>query len=140
MNCQNCGATLSGTERVCPYCGAATGVSQPNTNYGDNYNRQQQTQHVYHHHNGSVQQSNYGYHPEEHVSTGGWIGRSILLAIPILNVILLLVWGFGGSSKRSLVTYARAQLILTLIGILIAVIVAAIAAASGWNFAAMFNR
>ena len=47
--------------------------------------------------------------------------------------VLLLVWGFGGSSKRSLVTWARAQLVLTLISVIIAVIAAIIMAVNGVN-------
>ena len=105
MNCPNCGAPVTNPD-FCGSCGAQ--LREPKNTMR-------------------------GYHPDEHVSTWGWIGRWLLMCIPILNIVLLLVWGFGGSSKRSLVTWARAQLVLTLISVIIAVIAAIIMAVNGVN-------
>ncbi|TSA31139.1 MAG: hypothetical protein D4R65_11635 [Verrucomicrobiaceae bacterium] len=46
------------------------------------------------------------------VSIGDWIVTIILLAIPVVNLIMLLVWAFGGSVHPSKKNYARATLIL----------------------------
>lgn len=144
MNCPNCGAPVMNPD-FCGSCGAQ--LREPkNTNYGDSYNSQTQPRHTQRQQQPPVytqptnagfgtyaQTPMRGYHPDEHVSTWGWIGRWLLMCIPILNIVLLLVWGFGGSSKRSLVTWARAQLVLTLISVIIAVIAAIIMAVNGVN-------
>lgn len=75
-----------------------------------------------------------GYNEDEHVSTWGWIGRWLIMCIPIVNVVMLFVWAFGGTPKRSLKTWARAQLLLVLIGILVTAIIVAILLATGYNF------
>ena len=145
MTCPNCGAPVT-NPNFCESCG--TPLKENNTNYGDSYNtprhaqtRQQRPtyqQQAYQQQpvvpvyvDGSS--SKLGYHPDEHVSTWGWIGRWILMCIPLVNIILLNVWGFGGSSKRSLVTWARAQLVLTVISIIIAVIAIVIMTINGVN-------
>ena len=151
MNCPNCGAPVTDPD-FCGSCGAQLGTPK-NTNYGDSYNTQTQARQSAPRHQQPVYQQNTnagfetyaqtpmrGYHPSEHVSTWGWIGRWLLMCIPIVNVILLLVWGFGGSSKRSLVTWARAQLILTLISVVIAVVAAIILSVNGVNIFESIRR
>ena len=143
MTCPNCGAPVTDPD-FCNSCGTPLRENK-NNNYGDSYNN---ARHAQRNERQSYQQPVYqqpvpvyvdssasrlGLHPDEHVSTWGWIGRWVLMCIPILNIILLLVWGFGGSSKRSLVTWARAQLVLTLISIIIAVIAIIIMTANGIN-------
>ena len=130
MTCPNCGAPVTDPD-FCNSCGTPLRENK-NNNYGDSYNN---ARHAQRNERQSYQQPVYQQpvHPDEHVSTWGWIGRWVLMCIPILNIILLLVWGFGGSSKRSLVTWARAQLVLTLISIIIAVIAIIIMTANGIN-------
>ncbi len=89
MFCQNCGAQMNAGDRTCKRCGAP--VRQAANQY-QNYAQPAE-----------------GYHREEHVSTGGWIGINFLMLIPIVNIILLIVWAFGGSRQRSLQTWARAK-------------------------------
>ncbi len=48
----------------------------------------------------------------EPLSIGQYIGMFLLMLIPIANVILLLVWGFGGSLNLNKRNFARAALIL----------------------------
>lgn len=137
MNCNHCGAPLQPGEKYCTSCGAGVPQTQQqaprqqNTNYGDQYHqpRQQASQPRY-------QQTAYPsysqeYHADEHVSTWGWIGRWILAAIPIVNIIMLFVWSFGSSKKRSLQTWARAQLLLILIAIIIVAVVIVILLITG---------
>jgi len=46
------------------------------------------------------------------VSVGEWIVTFILLAIPVVNIIMLLVWALGGGAHPSKKSYAQATLIL----------------------------
>lgn len=59
----------------------------------------------------------------EPVTTGGFIGIMLLMLIPIVNIILLLVWACGGCRKVNQANFARAMLIMLLIGIILSVVV-----------------
>jgi hypothetical protein len=48
----------------------------------------------------------------EPLRIGQYIGMLLLMCVPILNVILLFVWGFGGSVNLNKKNFARASLIL----------------------------
>jgi hypothetical protein len=48
----------------------------------------------------------------EPVSIGNWIITIILLAIPLVNIIMLIVWAISGSTHPSKRSYAQASLIL----------------------------
>jgi hypothetical protein len=62
------------------------------------------------------------------VSVGEWIVTFILLAIPIVNIIMLFVWGFGASAHPSKKTYAQATLIIMAVLIGLSVVVGILAA------------
>lgn len=49
---------------------------------------------------------------DEEVSVGEWIVTMIILAIPIVNLVMLFVWGFGSDAKPSKKNYAKAILIV----------------------------
>lgn len=59
---------------------------------------------------------------DDEVSVGEWIVTMILLAIPIVNIVMLCIWAFGGNAKPSKKNYALATLIVMAIMIVIAVI------------------
>ena len=46
------------------------------------------------------------------ISTGEWIVSLILCYIPLIGLIMLLVWAFGGSTSPTKANWAKAQLIL----------------------------
>lgn len=73
----------------------------------------------------------YGTPDTQPVSIGGWIGVMLLTCLPLVNIIMLFVWAFSSSTKKSLKNYARASLILALIGVVLVVVVSIILAASG---------
>ena len=52
-------------------------------------------------------------------SSMGWFGRILLTYIPVIGVILLLVWAFGGTSCPAVKTWARAQFLFVLIPMVI---------------------
>lgn len=58
----------------------------------------------------------------ETVSLGDWIVTMILSGIPIVGLIMILVWAFGGGAKPSKKNYARAFIIVALIGIVLGII------------------
>ncbi|MDO4539817.1 MAG: zinc ribbon domain-containing protein [Syntrophomonadaceae bacterium] len=57
------------------------------------------------------------------LGTGAFIGMFLLMLIPLVNIILLLVWAFGPNANRNRKGFARASLILMLIGIIISVVI-----------------
>lgn len=54
------------------------------------------------------------YDDEDHneISTGEWIVSLILSYIPLIGLIMLLVWAFGGSTSPTKANWAKAQLII----------------------------
>ncbi len=65
------------------------------------------------------------------VSVGDWIVTFILLAIPIVNIVMLFVWGFGGSAHPSKKTYAQATLIIMGVVICLGILFGVLAAFAG---------
>lgn len=58
---------------------------------------------------------------DDTVSVGEWVGTMLLMLIPVVNIVLLFVWAFGGAkpSKRN---FFRAYLLLAVISLGISVI------------------
>ncbi len=52
-----------------------------------------------------------GYQQAPVISIGDWIVTSIVLAIPLVNLIMAFVWGFGGNTNPSKANYCKAWLI-----------------------------
>lgn len=50
------------------------------------------------------------------LSIGQYIGMFFLMSIPILNIVLMFKWSFGSSVNQNKKNYARAVLILGVIG------------------------
>ena len=46
------------------------------------------------------------------ISTGEWIVSLILCYIPLIGLIMLLVWAFGGGTSPTKANWAKAQLII----------------------------
>lgn len=56
------------------------------------------------------------------VSMGEWMWTTLLLAIPIVNFVLMLVWAFGGDTKPSKANYCKAALLWMLIGFCLSIV------------------
>lgn len=67
------------------------------------------------------------------VSLGDWILTLIVLCIPIVNLVMLFVWGFANGTHPSKQNFCRAYLIMMLIGLVIFILFAIMG-----GFAAMF--
>lgn len=142
MICRNCGGEYPDYKDNCPNCG----TRNPNVSYNSQYSAPQNS--------GNRNGGQYGYqqpvntvyinepdvHYDEHVSIGGWIGRWIVMCIPIVNIIMLFVWAFGGTRKYSLKTWARARLLLALIVIIALLITVIVLAVSGVNVQEVFKN
>ncbi|MDR0221248.1 MAG: hypothetical protein LBI54_07595 [Lachnospiraceae bacterium] len=59
----------------------------------------------------------------EPVGIGEWILTYILFAIPVVGIIMMFVWAFGGGAKASKANFCKAMLIITLIGIGLSIVV-----------------
>ncbi len=55
------------------------------------------------------------------ISTAGYIGVDLLLAIPGVGLILAIIWACGGCRKYAKRNYARSRLIFMLVGIVLLV-------------------
>jgi uncharacterized membrane protein YdbT with pleckstrin-like domain len=56
------------------------------------------------------------------VSIGDWIVTLLIRLIPIVSLVMLFVWAFGGGTPESKANWAKAVLIFHLIGIVIAIL------------------
>lgn len=156
MNCTHCGNPLPDNTKFCPKCGQTVAASNDNafdsaetTILGQGQAQQSK---------GYQQQApNAGNRPPQYsnpqpqqapvnvympsqqqmdptdlpVSVGGWIGVFLLSCLPIVSIIMLFIWAFSSSTKKSLKNYARAVLIMALIAIVLVIIISIILAAAG---------
>ncbi len=53
------------------------------------------------------------------VSVGQWLVTMLICMIPLVNLIMLFVWGFGGGTHPSKANWAKASLIFAAIVVLL---------------------
>ena len=112
-------------------------------NYNNGYNQQYNAQYQQTYNAQPVPPviPSYGTPETQPVSVGGWIGVMLLSCLPLINLIMLFVWAFSSSTKKSLKNYARATLIMFLIVAVITVIASVVLIACGVNiFSELFNQ
>lgn len=56
------------------------------------------------------------------VSFKEWMITILLLALPIVNIVMLFVWAFGGGASPSKANFAKASLVWAAIGIVLTII------------------
>ena len=104
--CKICNTTVNDEASFCPNCGthlpAGLSTYQPN-------------------------------HSREPISVGGWIGRQLIPCIPLLGgliyLILLFVWSGDTKKEETFRNWAKAQLIVTGIVIVLVVLLIVLAVA-----------
>lgn len=57
------------------------------------------------------------------VSVKDWMLTILLMAIPVVGIIMLFVWAFGGGTNPSKANFAKASLLWAVIGVVIYVVV-----------------
>jgi hypothetical protein len=72
---------------------------------------------------------------EAPISLGNWILTLIVLAIPLVNVIMLFVWGFSAGTPISKRIFCRAELSLLAIVVVLAILVAVLGGAAAFHAA-----
>ena len=141
MYCPHCNSENPEGVKFCVNCGRQieNSVSTDNTNqdYNQNYNRNYNRNY-----NQSYQQPNYNQAQpyqqhvyvqqpaanteDEHMTVGGWIGVFCINLIPfvgtLIYIIMMFVWAFGNTPKKSLKTFARAQLLIMAIVLVLVII------------------
>jgi hypothetical protein len=60
--------------------------------------------------------------PSTEVSLGDWMLTLFLLAIPLVGLIMLFVWAFGGGAPASKANFAKAALLWAAIVIVLSII------------------
>ena len=99
MYCSKCGKELPLNASVCPDCGAAQAendikeVSAKNAASGDFV-----------------------------ISMGEWFVTILLTWIPIVGLVMMFVWGFGGGTNSTKKNWARANLIWMVVGIVLSIL------------------
>jgi hypothetical protein len=71
------------------------------------------------------------------VTIGNWLLTMLIMCIPLVNIIMLFVWGFGGTAFISKANWAKASLIWTLIWIVLSILIFVIFGAGAALFSTM---
>ena len=56
---------------------------------------------------------------DREISIGNWVATLIIANIPVVNLIMFFVWAYGNNTEKSKSNFAKAALILSLIGTLL---------------------
>ncbi len=120
--CENCGKPVYRLDRTCANCGApVTQFAQPA------YTESQSSVRM----DADPMQSS----PYAVLSTWGFVGSMLLMAIPFAGFIITIVWAAGGTANLNRRNLARGSLLLMGLGIAIYVLlVIAIVAAGGSTY------
>lgn len=57
---------------------------------------------------------------DEVMSVGYWLLVMLVLAIPVVNIIMYIIWAFSSNTNPNLSNFCKATLIMGLIGVFIA--------------------
>lgn len=55
-------------------------------------------------------------------SVGEWVITFIIMAIPLVNLIMLCVWAFGSNTAPAKANFAKAALIMMVVGIVLTIL------------------
>lgn len=69
-----------------------------------------------------MQQTPYGYQMQsidEVITIKEWLITLLIMCIPLVNIVMIFVWAFGGGTKTSKANFFKAQLVFLLIGVIL---------------------
>lgn len=119
--CESCGAELPEGKLTCPACGAAVPRSTysvspgfAGSDHGAGY---------------ASREPAYSYSqnektPERVLGTGAFFGSVLLMSLPGIGLLLQIIWSLGGTRSLNRRNLARAYLIFSVIGIVLAILLA----------------
>lgn len=131
MFCKNCGKNLSDTAKFCNGCGAKTEAAQAAANTAPQPPAYMPPAQATPPPQSYAPPAPASYSPQpgrEPLRVIQYIGMFLLTSIPLVGLILLFVWSFGGSVNLNKKNFARAMLILSVIGVILSIIFGAILA------------
>lgn len=112
--CEGCGTALNDGTKFCTVCGRLVPTVQTQqVGIPNPYYAQPQPQTYY---QTPPQQANYAYQNTAPMTVGQYILTMIISAIPLVGFIMLLVWSFGSNQNINKKNFARAVLIIGIIG------------------------
>ena len=124
--CPHCNANLADEATFCAVCGAQLLPNQPQAGNVD------QTQPTYA--PPAYSQPPVAQPQEQPVSVGGWIGRSLIPLIPfvgsLIYLIMLFIWMGDKTKEATFRNWAKAQLIVMAVAVVLGIIVAVVAGAA----------
>lgn len=106
MYCKKCGGKIESYASHCPFCGEPLANNNVQATYTTvNVNQ-----------------------PTETKGVGSWILSYIVVCIPVIGFIMLLVWAFGDGTKNNPTfrNWARAQLLIYVIGFVLGLALSAV--------------
>ena len=126
MFCNNCGKMIPDGTAFCTECGSAVAAETKNdANNVNSASGEEQKSAGNTPYNNVVH--NYYQMQRQPVSVAGWIGRSLIPMIPLLGpiiyFIMLFVWSGDNSKEESFKNWAKAQLVVMLIGVILSLVV-----------------
>lgn len=141
MFCEKCHTDNPNGTKFCVNCGNPLESSTPDNSQNNVYQAQNQYQSYqpYQPYQPYPQQD-VNYQPKadnenEHMTIGGWIGVFCINLIPcvgsLVYLIMMFVWAFGSTPKKSLKTFAQAQLLIMAILLVLGIITFAILFSAG---------
>ena len=109
-----------------------TGNNYTGNNYnGNNYNGNYQ-QYPYNNYNGNYQvpyQQNSPVDLEEPMKVGEWLISLLIMMVPCVNIVMMFVWAFSSTEKKSKSNFFKAELIfMGIILVLYLILIIAVAA------------
>jgi len=120
--CENCGKPVYRLDRTCANCGAPVTQLQQN-----NFAEAETSARM----NDDPMQSS----PYAVLSSWGFVGSLLLMAIPIVGFIITIVWASGGVVNLNRRNLARGYLLLMAFGVVIYILIAiALVAAGGSEY------
>lgn len=124
MNCPTCGNANPDGCVLCSFCGNSLGSDQQEYQQAS-YQQPVFSRPVYN--STAYNQTPYNHNVvpgsdtdlEEPVSISEWLVSMLICCIPVAGFVMMLVWAFGGDSKKSKSNYFKASLIMS--GIMLAI-------------------
>lgn len=107
MYCTKCGREISDTSNVCSYCGTDVRYQTVYSDSG-NYSNSNTTPYIH--------------EDTNPMTVGNYLVMLLLMCIPLVNLVLLCIWAFSMDTNVNKKNFARAYLILILIGLVLSVL------------------